>query len=618
MSSSISDPNSLSHMSTNGQATQQSSTGFDHLVEAATALTQLVRTASSSKVNQVVNSNQISDDEETKPKQSSVTVEVDKGATSPNGTKTSGGTEAVPPPPTSGAPMQTTGVSATGSSSPSTVGRPTAPSFKASENMKEIFPRRLLRILADPTISDIITWLPHGRSFVILKTDELAETVLPKYFPESCSSANSKANSGKGAKSQTCKYPSFTRKLNRWGFRQVTRGPDSGAFHHKFFVRDEPDLCLKMVCQRTIKRNKADKAGYRKHSEIRPRSHILGPYSAALRQQAIEPQTSSNNFSKPNDTFAPLVELSESDSSTGHQRKMTASAMIKHVTGIFQKRDEDQSTIISNSRSSCTSPTPNMAQMSGSINGSINSLLSPSTSNAQAGNLNGSPTSQMVRTVSTTSSLPPGGSLNTNLSFPVFSNNGTQIDPRVLLQHNFATNAYSNANSTYSSSAAPAPVSTNNSATSNMHAMPQLPQTQSMPNYITLVDAKQQSVNQPQHTGIQQNQSQQPVIANNLPQLPNNSKFNAPIVPVATLATNVSGNSSQQMATAASAVDFLKNNALPHGSGTTNFAAQQQLQQQLQQQQQQRPPQTDAEIRVANAKSMLYKAFLEAQALGQS
>ena len=121
--------------------------------------------------------------------------------------------------------------------------------------MREIFPQRLMRILSDPSISAIITWLPHGRSFVIIQQEVLAIEVLPRYFPESASSS-SKANSASAA----CKYPSFTRKLNRWGFRQVTRGPDAGAFHHKFFRRDEPRLCLQMICQRSRRRKSDEKA----------------------------------------------------------------------------------------------------------------------------------------------------------------------------------------------------------------------------------------------------------------------------------------------------------------------------------------------------------------------
>jgi hypothetical protein len=35
------------------------------------------------------------------------------------------------------------------------------------------------------------------------------------------------------------------------GFRQATRGPDTGAFHHPLFRRDKPELVDGMVCQRS-------------------------------------------------------------------------------------------------------------------------------------------------------------------------------------------------------------------------------------------------------------------------------------------------------------------------------------------------------------------------------
>lgn len=35
------------------------------------------------------------------------------------------------------------------------------------------------------------------------------------------------------------------------GFRQATRGPDTGAFSHPLFQRDKPELCSGMVCQRS-------------------------------------------------------------------------------------------------------------------------------------------------------------------------------------------------------------------------------------------------------------------------------------------------------------------------------------------------------------------------------
>jgi HSF-type DNA-binding len=84
------------------------------------------------------------------------------------------------------------------------IASPTAASAAvAAANSKEIFPSRLMAILNDATLADIVTWLPHGRSFVIIRPDVFTERVLPQYLPPA------------DARSST-KYPSFTRKLNRW------------------------------------------------------------------------------------------------------------------------------------------------------------------------------------------------------------------------------------------------------------------------------------------------------------------------------------------------------------------------------------------------------------------
>ena len=72
-----------------------------------------------------------------------------------------------------------------------------------TRNKREIFPQRLMTILNDTTLTDIVTWLPHGRSFVIVRPDEFTEKVLPQYL----AAADVRAST---------KYPSFTRKLNRW------------------------------------------------------------------------------------------------------------------------------------------------------------------------------------------------------------------------------------------------------------------------------------------------------------------------------------------------------------------------------------------------------------------
>jgi hypothetical protein len=121
---------------------------------------------------------------------------------------------------------------------------PAAPSSASMGSKdKEIFPMRLHALLGDSSVRDTVSWLPHGNSFVILRPDVFATSVLPRYF--------SLEGSSKGG--NVHKYPSFTRKLNRWGFRQISRGADSGAFYHDLFRRDEPDACLGMVCQKSRK-----------------------------------------------------------------------------------------------------------------------------------------------------------------------------------------------------------------------------------------------------------------------------------------------------------------------------------------------------------------------------
>lgn len=92
------------------------------------------------------------------------------------------------------------------------------------------FPQRLMDILCNAEHSDVISWLPHGNGFIVFKKKKFAAEVLPKYFKQS-------------------KFTSFTRKLNRWGFTRITRGPETGSYYHKFFLRDHPQLCLQMSCQ---------------------------------------------------------------------------------------------------------------------------------------------------------------------------------------------------------------------------------------------------------------------------------------------------------------------------------------------------------------------------------
>lgn len=75
--------------------------------------------------------------------------------------------------------------------------------------------------------SHIISWQPHGRSFIIHDQKKMVNQVLPKYFNQT-------------------KYSSFQRQLNVYGFTKLDNGLDRGGYYHEYFLRGRPDLLTKI------------------------------------------------------------------------------------------------------------------------------------------------------------------------------------------------------------------------------------------------------------------------------------------------------------------------------------------------------------------------------------
>eukprot|EP00563_Minutocellus_polymorphus_P012347 CAMPEP_0181064746 /NCGR_PEP_ID=MMETSP1070-20121207/24361_1 /TAXON_ID=265543 /ORGANISM="Minutocellus polymorphus, Strain NH13" /LENGTH=585 /DNA_ID=CAMNT_0023145073 /DNA_START=50 /DNA_END=1807 /DNA_ORIENTATION=+ len=105
---------------------------------------------------------------------------------------------------------------------------------KARRPARDKFPSKLMEILSNESYADVICWRPHGRSFIINSPERFTEFILPHY-------------------SRECKFASFIRKLYRWGFRQISKGPDAESFFHKHFRRDKPSLCNIIVCGKEIR-----------------------------------------------------------------------------------------------------------------------------------------------------------------------------------------------------------------------------------------------------------------------------------------------------------------------------------------------------------------------------
>jgi len=106
---------------------------------------------------------------------------------------------------------------------------------KKTGGVTQPFPDKLHEMLSHESSDDparaIVSWLPHGRAFIVRKPKEFTTEIMPKYFRQT-------------------KLTSFQRQLNLYGFRRITQGADSGAYYHPLFLQGRPSLSQRMVRQK--------------------------------------------------------------------------------------------------------------------------------------------------------------------------------------------------------------------------------------------------------------------------------------------------------------------------------------------------------------------------------
>mmetsp|Transcript_4819 Transcript_4819/g.7425 ORF Transcript_4819/g.7425 Transcript_4819/m.7425 type:complete len:662 (-) Transcript_4819:860-2845(-) len=105
------------------------------------------------------------------------------------------------------------------------------PMRKNAGGVTQPFPGKLMEVLNRSDLAEIIEWMPHGRAFLVKQPKTFASQVLPRFFKQS-------------------KYLSFTRQLNLWGFKRITRGKDMGAYYHEIFLRGRTHLAMRMKRQK--------------------------------------------------------------------------------------------------------------------------------------------------------------------------------------------------------------------------------------------------------------------------------------------------------------------------------------------------------------------------------
>mmetsp|Transcript_20266 Transcript_20266/g.49699 ORF Transcript_20266/g.49699 Transcript_20266/m.49699 type:complete len:269 (-) Transcript_20266:59-865(-) len=116
------------------------------------------------------------------------------------------------------------------------------------------FPGKLDRILNTPEFDDIISWMPHGRSWRVMQQKRFEKEVLPVFFRHG-------------------NYSSFIRQVNGWGFRRIQSGPDFNSYYHESFLRDDRES------HRRMKRPTAKEiANRKKHfADSPPNFYLMAP-----------------------------------------------------------------------------------------------------------------------------------------------------------------------------------------------------------------------------------------------------------------------------------------------------------------------------------------------------
>jgi len=79
---------------------------------------------------------------------------------------------------------------------------------------------KMMQILENDRLSDIIAWHPNGEGFIVNDKERLETEVLPSFFKEA-------------------KYTSFNRRLKRWDFRIQRRGHKKSSYFHPLFFRHD-------------------------------------------------------------------------------------------------------------------------------------------------------------------------------------------------------------------------------------------------------------------------------------------------------------------------------------------------------------------------------------------
>lgn len=78
-------------------------------------------------------------------------------------------------------------------------------------------------------LTEVASFLPHSRAFMVWDKETFVKEVMPRFF------------------GTMKRWSSFTRQLQLYGFLRVADGVDEGAYYHILFLRGRLELCRYMM-----------------------------------------------------------------------------------------------------------------------------------------------------------------------------------------------------------------------------------------------------------------------------------------------------------------------------------------------------------------------------------
>ncbi len=186
----------------------------------------------------------------------------------------------------------------------------------------------MLRSCAVNGKENIASWVNNGKAFKVHDIPIFVSEILPQFFNQT-------------------KYKSFQRQLNLWGFQRIQSGSERGAYHHRFFLREEPSLCSRLTRQKCKKLSSIDSTKnakfttiHRKSSTTMPQPWQLPPPKYGNIPRHVS-EGSLDKVAKLKSTFNDSVDIADFDGATFHLLEQERYDELDHEFE-FSTRPENQ------------------------------------------------------------------------------------------------------------------------------------------------------------------------------------------------------------------------------------------------------------------------------------